>query len=74
MSLIKTLCGCCVALALASGGSGCAVVSVASTAVSVGVTAVGIGVSAGSMAIGAATTVAKGAVSVTGAVVEKATN
>ncbi|WP_326858460.1 hypothetical protein [Noviherbaspirillum sp.] len=49
--------------------SGCAVVSVATTAVSVAGTAVSVGVAAGSVAVGAATTVAKGAVAVGGAVV-----
>jgi hypothetical protein len=49
--------------------SGCAVVSVASAAVTVASTAVSVGVTAGSMAVGAATTVAKGAVSVGGAIV-----
>lgn len=49
--------------------TGCAVVTVASTAVSVAGTAVSVGVTAGSVAVGAATTVAKGAVAVGGAVV-----
>jgi hypothetical protein len=41
--------------------SGCAVVTVATTAVSVAGTAISVGVTAGSVAIDAATTVAKGA-------------
>ena len=56
-----------VGIMIATTLSGCAVVSVASTVVSVGVSAVGVGVSA-------ATTVAKGAVHVTGAVIDQATD
>ncbi len=42
--------------------SGCAVITVATTAVSVASTAVGVGVTVGSSAVGAAATVVKGTV------------
>ncbi|MBI1889172.1 MAG: hypothetical protein HYS18_00850 [Burkholderiales bacterium] len=54
--------------------SGCAVVSVASTAVSLTGTAVSTGVAVGSTAVGAVTTVAKGAVNAGSAVVEIVTD
>ncbi|MGH8807870.1 MAG: hypothetical protein ACREX0_08330 [Noviherbaspirillum sp.] len=66
------ICASCTALLLSIGG--CAVVSVATTAVSVAGTAVSVGVTAGSVAVGAATTMAKGAVSVGGAVVDTVTD
>ena len=57
-------------LSVFSALSGCAVISVASTAVSVAGTAVNVGVTAGSVAVSAATTVTKGVVSVGSAAVE----
>lgn len=68
MHLKKTLLtsACVAVLSLASG---CAVVTVATTAATVAGTAISVGVTAGSVAVGAATTVAKGAVNVGSAMI-----
>jgi len=64
----KTLLLAVLSTAILMSTAGCAVVSVATTAATVAGTAVNVGLGAGSMAVSAATTVAKGAVTVGGAV------